>query len=111
MAAVGLQHLDGPKRRQVMLLKDMKQRCDESCIFDNQERKNDDETNNIREDFDDDLENEYELFDVISANYVTFALDFIREMRRTLHRQQTSTLTPVGNSHNLKSSQFVLRVG
>lgn len=102
MAAVGLQHHDGPEHQQVMLLKEMKQRCGESCNIDSQERKND---------VDNDLENEYELYDVISANYVTFALDFIRDMRRALHRQRTATMTPVGNSHNSQPTQYVLRVG
>lgn len=111
MAAVGLQHHDGPKRRQVMLLKDMKERCDESCNFDGQETKNYVENYHVGDDIDNDLENEYELYNIISANYITFALDFIREMRRALHRQQTETVTPVGSSNNSQPSQFVLRVG
>lgn len=108
MAAVGLQHHDGPKRRQVMLLKDMKKRCDESCNFDKQETKNFIENYHVEENVDNDLENEYELYNIISANYITFALDFIQEMRRVLHRQQTTMLTPVGSSN---TSKFILRVG
>lgn len=111
MAAVGLQHHDGPKRRQVMLLKDMKERCEESCNFDGQETKNFVENYHVGEDVDNDLENEYELYNIISANYITFALDFIREMRRALHRQQTATVTPVGSSNISHPTQFVLRVG
>jgi len=110
MAAVGLQHHDGPKRRQVMLLKDMKERCDESCNFDRQETKNYVENYSVGEDVENNLENEYELYNIISANYITFALDFIREMRRALHRQQTEMVTPV-SSNNSQATQFVLRVG
>lgn len=111
MAAVGLQHHDGPKRRQVMLLKDMKERCDKSCNFDGQETKNYVENYHVGEDVDNDLENEYELYNIISANYIIFALDFIREMRRALHHQQTEMVTPVGSSNNSQPTQFVLRVG
>ncbi|XP_025196837.1 uncharacterized protein LOC112595752 [Melanaphis sacchari] len=99
MAAVGLQHHDGTKRRQVMLLNDTKQKRDESCNFDHQERKNDVENASVSS------EDKIELYNVISANNVTFALDFIQEMHHILHRRQTTTPTINGNS------QFVLRVG
>lgn len=111
MAAVGLQHHDGPIRRQVMLLNETEQKCDESCNLNDQGRKYDFENHSDKENVNVNLKDEIELYNVISANNVIFALDFIREIRRILHCRQTTTLTSVGSSHNSQSTQFVLRVG
>lgn len=99
MAAVGLQHQHESEHQLLMLLKEIKQRNNETCHYNNKDEKDDRDNN---------LVNGYELYDVLSAYHVIFALDFICDMRRILYQQQSSIITPVGNSFN---SQFTLRVG
>lgn len=103
MAAVGLQHRHEPERQLLILLNDMKRRIKESCYKNNQDNKND-----IDSDIND-LENGYEIYDIIAANYVIFALDFILKMRRALHHRQTSMINSVGQNSHL--NQFTLRIG
>jgi hypothetical protein len=97
MAAVGLQHQHESEHQLLMLLKEIKQRNNETSQYNNKDEK---------DDIDNNLANGYELYDVLSAHHVIFALDFICNMRRILYRQQSSVMTP--NSCN---SQFALRVG
>lgn len=109
MVAVGLQHQHGPERQLVMLLREMKRRNKGTCNNNEQDKKSDIESRTGSRD-NDPLDG-YELYDVISANYVIFALDFVQDMRRILHRKQTTELIPVGNIHISEPSQFTLRVG
>lgn len=105
MVAVGLQQEHEPEHLLYILREKMRQR-----------NINKDGTTNINnfnsnEDMDNDITNGYELYDVISANYVIFALDFIQDMRRVMNRQWAVSMTSVGNLHNLNSTQLNLRVG
>lgn len=109
MAAVGLQHQHGPERQLVMLLREMKRRNKESNSCNKLDKKSNIDSHNSIRDYD--PVDGYEIYDVISANYVIFALDFIRDMRRILYRQQTASLTSVENVHVSQPSQFFLRVG
>jgi len=109
MIAVGLQHQHGPEREMLMQLREMKRRHKESC--NGQNKKSNIDSYNSRSNIDNELSNGYELYDVISANYIIFALDFIRDMRRTLHLQQTAVATTVANSHISQPTKFTLRVG
>lgn len=102
MAAVGLQHQHEPEHQLLLLLKEIKQRNNETCHYNNKDEK---------DDIDNDLANGYELYDILSAYYVKFALDFIRDMRRVLYHQRPSAMTTVGNSYNSQPTQFTLRVG
>lgn len=103
MAAVGLQHHHEPEQQLLILLNDIKRRNKESCCNSNQDNKIDIDSNI------NDLKNGYESYDVVSANYVIFALDLILKMRRALHRRQSSMINSIGqNSH---PNQFTLRIG
>lgn len=112
MAAVGLQYSHKPDHQLLMLLNEMKQRNKESCHYNDRDKKNNinscigNEVSVVSN-----LENVYELHNMISANYVIFALDFVRDMRRALHRRQAAVVTPVGYSHNSQPTQFTLQVG
>lgn len=102
MVAVGLQR---PEHLLLMQKEEIKQRINGSCHkIDKDRKKNVDCTVN------NDSRDEFALYDVTSANYVMFALDFVREMRRALHRWQTTLVTSVGNLH-LRPPRFTLRVG
>lgn len=105
MVAVGLQK---PEHLLLMQQDEIKQRINGSCYkIDKDRKKNVDcTTNNDSKD----VAYEFALYDVTSANYVIFALDFVREMRRALHRWQTTPVTSVGNLH-LRPARFTLRVG
>lgn len=109
MVAVGLQHQHGPERQLVMLLREMKRR-NKGTFNNNEQDKNSDIDSRTGSRNNDPVDG-YELYDVISANYVIFALDFVQDMRRILHHKQTTELTPVGNVHISEPSQFTLRVG
>lgn len=109
MAAVGLQHQHGPERQLVMLLREIKRRNKESYSYNKLDKKSDIDSYSSSKD--NDLADGYELYDVISANYVIFALDFIRDMRQILYRRQTATLTSLENVHISQPSHFTLRVG
>jgi len=109
MAAVGLQHQHGPEHQLVMLLREMKQRNKEFYSYNKLNKRSDIDSYSSSKD--NDPVDGYELYDVISANYVIFALDFIRDMRQILYRQQTAALTSVGSVHISQPSHFTLRVG
>lgn len=104
MVAVGLQQDHEPERLLCMLREKMRQRNIEQ-----------DGTTNINsinrnEDMGNDITNGYELYNIISANYIVFALDFIRDMRHILNRQ-CAVSTPIRNFPNLNPTQLTLRVG
>jgi len=112
MAAVGLQYPHKPDHQLLMLLNEIKQRNKESCHNSDRDKKNNiDSCNGSGVSVVNNLENVFELHNMISANYVIFALDFIRDMRRALHRRQAAVVTPVGYSHNSQPTQFILQVG
>lgn len=106
MAAIGLQHQHETEHQLLMILKEIKQRNNEACQFNNKDEKYDNDF-----DVDQDLASGYELNDILSAYYVVYALDFVRDMRRVLHRQRSSIMPSLGNSYNSQSTQFTLRVG
>lgn len=108
MVAVGLQHQHRPERELVMLLKEIKKRNQESYSHNEPVKKNGISNQNV--DNNDSLDG-CTPYDFISASYVNFALDFICDMRRALHRQQIKVLTPVENMHIVQPSRFTLRVG
>lgn len=103
MAAVGLQHRHESERELLVLLNDLKRRYKESFHNNNRDNKMDIDNYNTN-----DLENRCDLYDIISANYVVFALDFILNIRRALHRRQSTMITSIGNSH---PTDFTLRIG
>lgn len=112
MAAVGLQYPHKPDYQLLMLLNEMKQKNKESCHYNDRDKKNNiDNHNEGGVSVVNNLENLFELHNMISANYVIFALDFVRDMRRVLHRRQAAVVTPVGYSHNSQPTQFTLQVG
>lgn len=111
MAAVGLQHQNRTERQMMIELKDMEQRYNKSYQHNNENGEKNTSSNNGRADIINNIQNGYQLCDVMAAHYVTFALDFVRDMRRVLHHQRNATLTPVGNSYNSHATQFTLRVG
>lgn len=110
MVAVGLQHQFSSDSQLIMLLKDMKRRNDEFYHHNKQDKKYDMDSYISNGSVENDIANRYELQDIVSANYIVFALDFIRDMRRVLHRWQTTTAL-VENSHNSQPMEFALRVG
>lgn len=105
MVAVGLQQQHEPEYLLCMLREKMRQRNNDH------DGKNNVNSFNKNGDIDNNITNGYELYDVISANYIIFALDFIRDMRRVLHRQWTLSMTPVGNLQNSQPTHLTLRVG
>lgn len=110
MAVVGLQHQLNSENQLIMLLKDMKRRNDEFYHHNKHGKKYDVDSYICNGSLENDIANRYELNDIVSANYIVFALDFIRDMRRVLHRWKTSTAL-VENSHNSQPMKFALRVG
>ncbi|VVC26042.1 Hypothetical protein CINCED_3A010240 [Cinara cedri] len=93
MAVVGLQR---PEHLLLMQKEEVRQRIKRvNCSMDNNTS---------------DRDNEFGLCDVTSANYVIFALDFVREMRRALHQLQTAPIKSDYHLH-LRPTQFTLRVG
>lgn len=111
MAAVGLQHQHRTERQMMIELKDMEHRYNESYLYNKENGENNVGSNNGRADIINNIQNGYQLCDAMAAHYVTFALDFVRDMRRLLHRQRTVTLNPVEKLYNSHTTQFTLRVG
>lgn len=106
MFVVGLQYHES--RLLVTQREEIRRRNNETCHYNGREKGYDVESYSNSRDIDVTQANGFELYDVVSANHVISALDFVRDMRRTLHQH---LLMPVGSMHNSQSTQFTLQVG